>query len=254
MNKAFRKIREMLSYAPASGVAPPKGRVFFDTTCIPLVDVMKLYDRDPTCKASVDLLAASTVGMGFYTTVDEKYEKASEAKAAVDRFCEHVNLDGLLNDMAKPLIGCGNDFWLKLTPEKLTDTLRMPIDAVERIGLSSVPDLKIPYKVTGYQLKSTYRGNVGGELKAEAVIHWHLSGDVPSGFGVGLLQVLLHTLSIDSDKRPAYAWMKAKIERIMPRIFEKYAGPDVLAYLEKADANTIKQFEGAIKNRPEEGA
>jgi hypothetical protein len=29
--------------------------------------------------------------------------------------------------------------------------------------------------------------------------------------------------------------MKAKIERIMPKIFEKYAGPDVLAMLEGVD-------------------
>ena len=142
MSKVIRKIREVLSYAPASGVASPNGRVFFDTSCIPLADVMKLYDRDPTCKSSIDLLAASTVGMGFYTTADEKYDKASQAKAAVDKFCEDVNLDGLLNDMAKPLIGCGNDFWLKLATERLADTLRMPIDAVQRIGLSSVPDLK----------------------------------------------------------------------------------------------------------------
>src|SRR3972149_6262115 len=124
MSKVFKKIREVLSLAPASGVASPKQRVFFDTSSIPLTDVMKLYDRDPTCKSSVDLLAASTVGMGFYTTVDEKYEKASEAKAVVDKFCEDVNLDGLLNDMTKPLIGCGNDFWLNLNPTKLTDTLR----------------------------------------------------------------------------------------------------------------------------------
>jgi hypothetical protein len=48
--------------------------------------------------------------------------------------------------------------------------------------------------------------------------------------------------------------MKAKIERIMPRIFEKYAGPDVLALLERADENTIKMFEQAIKTRGEEGA
>ena len=92
MSKVIRKIREVLSYAPVSGVAKPNGRVFFDTSCIPLVDVMKLYDRDPTCKSSVDLLAASTVGMGFYTTVDEKYDKAKEAKAVVDRFCEDINL------------------------------------------------------------------------------------------------------------------------------------------------------------------
>ncbi|MCW4024768.1 MAG: hypothetical protein NWF01_07020 [Candidatus Bathyarchaeota archaeon] len=253
MSGVIRKIREVLSYAPASGVASPNGRIFFDTSCIPLAEVMKLYDRDPTCKSSVDLLAASAVGMGFYTTVDEKYEKASQAKAAVDRFCEDVNLDGLLNEMAKPLIGCGNDFWLKLQPEKLTDVIRLPIDAVERIGLSSISDLKIPYKVTGYQLKSTYRGNAGGELKSEAVIHWRLNSDVPSGFGIGLLQVLLHTLTVDTDKRPSYAWMKAKIEKILPSIFTKYAGPDVVVQLEGQKEDTIKKYESAIKNRPEEG-
>jgi hypothetical protein len=47
--------------------------------------------------------------------------------------------------------------------------------------------------------------------------------------------------------------MKAKIERIMPKIFEKYAGPDVLALLEKADEQTIQKFQSAIKNRSEEG-
>jgi hypothetical protein len=214
---------------------------------------MKLYDRDPTCKSSVDLLAASTVGMGFYTTADQKYEKATQAKAAVDKFCEDVNLDGLLNEMAKPLIGCGNDFWLKLTPEHLTDTLRIPIDAVQKIGLSTVPNLKVPYKVTGYQLSSTYSGNAGNELKPEAVIHWRLNGDVPSGFGVGLLQVLLHTLTVDTDKRPSYAWMKAKIEKILPNIFVKYAGPDVVVQLEGQKEDTIKKYESAIRNRPEEG-
>jgi hypothetical protein len=48
--------------------------------------------------------------------------------------------------------------------------------------------------------------------------------------------------------------MKAKIERIMPKIFEKYAGPDVLALLERADDETIQKFQQAIKNRGEEGA
>jgi hypothetical protein len=47
--------------------------------------------------------------------------------------------------------------------------------------------------------------------------------------------------------------MKAKIERVMPKILEKYAGPDVLALLEKADGQTIQKFQSAIKNRSEEG-
>jgi len=253
MSKITNKIREVLSTAPASGFASPKGRVFFDTSAIPIADVMKLYNRDPTCKSSVDLLAASTVGIGFYTTADEKYDKATQAKAAVDRFCEDINLDGLLNEMAKPLICCGNDFWLKLTPNQLTETIRLPIDAIQRIGLSSVPDLKLPYKVTGYQLLTTYGTSAGNELKPEAVIHWRLNSDIPSGFGVGLLQVLLHSLTIDTDKRPSYAWMKAKIEKILPSIFVKYAGPDVIVQLEGQKEDTIKKYENAIKNRPEEG-
>lgn len=248
----MKKIREVLTFAPTFGKASPNSPVFYETSDIPLVDVMKLYERDPTCKSSVDLLAASTVGMGFYTTCELGQEKA---KAIVDEFCETVNLDCLLNDMAKCLIACGNDFWLRLVPEKLTDVWRMPLDAVERIELTSVPNLKVPYKADGYKLRSLYQsGNTTSILSPDAVIHWRLNSSNTSSFGLGLLQVLVHTLTIGSDKRPAYSWMKSKIERIMPKIFEKYAGPDVLAYLDKADPATIKQFEAAIKNRPEEGA
>ena len=71
-------------YAPVSGKASPKSPVFFETSDVPLVEVMQLYERDPTCKSSVDLLAASAVGMGFYTTCEAGQEKA---KAAVDQFC-----------------------------------------------------------------------------------------------------------------------------------------------------------------------
>ena len=51
------------------------------------------------------------------------------------------------------LIACGNDFWLKRSPEKLSEFVRMPIDSVEKIKLSSVEGLKIPYKVESYQLR-----------------------------------------------------------------------------------------------------
>jgi hypothetical protein len=203
----------------------------------------------------VDLLAASAVGSGFYTAVDETYEKATEAKRVIDEFNETVNLDSLLCDMARALIACGNDFWLKLTPEKLSDLHRLPIDGVERIEHRSISEaassLKIPYKVEGYKLRQKY----GGEsLAPEAVVHWRINCLDQSGYGTGVLQVLLHSLVLQGDKRPAFAFMKAKIERIMPKIFEKYAGPDVLALLERADENTIRSFEKAIKNRGEEGA
>lgn len=191
--------------------------------------------------------------MGFYTTVNERYEKADEAKHAIDGFSENVNLDVLLCDMARALIACGNDFWLRITPENVADLHRLPIDAVEKIEQSCLQDggLKIPYAVEGYRLRHGFGGEA---LKLEALIHWRMNCTGSSGFGTGVLQVLLHSLSFQSDRRSAYACMKARIERIMPRIFEKYAGPDVLALLENADDATIQQFERAIRSRSEEGA
>lgn len=255
MSKIVKHLTETFSLKTRSGYAFPQQATVYETPSISLAEVMALYERDPTCKASVDLLAASAVGSGFYTTVNADYEKAKEAKQAIDGFNEAVNLDALLCDMARALIACGNDFWLKLTPEKLIDLHRLPVDAVERIEQSYIGEkassLKIPYKVESYKLKQTY----GGEsLNAEAVVHWRINCLDLSGYGTGVLQVLLHTLVFQSDKRPSFAWMKAKIERIMPKIFEKYAGPDVLALLERADENTIRSFEKAIKNRGEEGA
>lgn len=250
MNRFVSKVREFLTIAPAAGFASPGGCVFYETSDIPLADVMKLYDRDPTCKSSVDLLAASAVKR-FYTTCASEQEKAKEA---VDVFCEEINLDGLLHDMAIRLIACGNDFWLRLAPEKLTEFVRMPIDTIEKIKLTSISGLKVPYRVEGYQLRASYRGNAGdGVLLPQAVLHWNINPNFNSGFGVGLLQVLLHTLSICDDKRPAFAWMKSKIEKILPKIFVKYAGPDVVVQAEGMKDDSFKKYEAAIKNRPEEG-
>src|SRR3990170_5323643 len=126
MSTGLRRLIESFSLKAKSGTAFPQKALVYETPCVPLTDVMKLYERDPTCKASVDLLAASAVGTGFYTTVDKNYEKAAEAKRAVDGFNENVNLDSLLCDMARGLIACGNDFWLKLPPERLTELIRLP--------------------------------------------------------------------------------------------------------------------------------
>jgi len=255
MSTILKRLAEAFALKTRSGYAFPQQTTVYETPSVPLADVMALYERDPTCKSSVDLLAASAVGSGFYTVVDASYDKAAEAKRAVDAFGEAVNLDALLCDMARVLIACGNDFWLKLTPEHLSDVRRLPVDAVERIVQSSLGEkpsvLRIPYKVEAYKLRQMY----GGEsLAPEAVVHWRINCLDLSGYGTGVLQVLLHSLVLQSDKRPSFAWMKAKIERIMPKIFEKYAGPDVLALLERADENTIRSFEKAIKNRGEEGA
>ncbi len=90
MNKVSAKIREFLSYSP-SGVASPSGITFYETSDIPLAKVMELYEKDTTCKSSIDLLAASAVKR-FYTTcaAEKDYPDAAKAKAAVDDFCEEI--------------------------------------------------------------------------------------------------------------------------------------------------------------------
>ncbi|MCD6431829.1 hypothetical protein J7L33_03890, partial [Candidatus Bathyarchaeota archaeon] len=80
MNSLLKRLVEAFTRKRKSGYAVPESSMVYETPRIPLADVIKLYERDPTCKASVDLLAASAVGMGFYTTVNERYEKAKEAK------------------------------------------------------------------------------------------------------------------------------------------------------------------------------
>ena len=252
MNRVLKRLIEAFTAKKRSGYASSEPLAAYETPNLPLADVMKLYERDPACKASVDLLAASAVGMGFYTTVNENYGRAEEAKRLIDQFNEEANLDTLLCEMARVLVACGNDFWLKITPERLDSLQRLPVDAIEKIEFSYLLEggLKIPNRVEGYKLRLAYGGEV---LNPKAVIHWRTNCLGASGFGTGVLQVLLHSLTFHSDRRPAYAWMKAKIERIMPKIFEKYAGPDVLALLERADATTIQKFEKAIKSRPEEG-
>lgn len=172
----------------------------------------------------------------------------------VDEFCESVNLDGLLNDMAVRLIACGNDFWLKLTPPKLEEFVRLHEDTIQKVQLSKVPGLKIPYKVTGYELNHKYVEGNSTVLAPDAVLHWHIHLSSNRGLGVGLLQVLLQVLHTGDSKRPAYAWMKSKIERIMPKVFEKYAGPDVLVNLPKASDAVMSSFANTVKSRPEEGA
>jgi hypothetical protein len=246
LQKVFGRVKEALV-----GYASPEGRVFSETQSLSLADIMQLYYREPVCKTAVDVLAAATVGMGFYTTVNEEYERAAEAKEAVDNFNEQVSLDELLNDMAKTLIACGNDFWLKITPESLSHFYRLPVDAVEKIERDAFQGLNIPGGVIGYKLRSTYGGDT---LKPEAVIHWRINCPSGSAFGVGVLQVLLHTLTLNGDRRPSYAWIKAKVEKVIPKLYEKWAGPDVLVWVPYASRETIKDFERRIKQRPEEGS
>ncbi len=253
MSSILRRLVEAFTRRARSGYAYPRGKTIFETPTIPLEDCVKLYLRDPTVKASVDLLASATAGIGFYTTADPKFKRYEQAKEIVDDFNAEVGLDQLLLEGVKMLVACGNDFWLKLTPQRLEDFIRLPPGCIRNIERETLDadGLKIPHKITGYTLDHKHGGKT---LRPEAIIHFKINAVEGSAFGTGIVQVLLHRLTLYGETRPAYAEIKAEIERVMPKIFEKYAGPDVLALLEEAKEEDIKKFERVIKNRPPEGA
>jgi hypothetical protein len=54
--------------------------------------------------------------------------------------------------MSRVLIACGNDFWLKITPENLKELHRLPIDVIEKIERSYVQE---DFKKSPTKLRAT---------------------------------------------------------------------------------------------------
>jgi len=209
---------------------------------------MTAYLRDPSCKAFVDFLADQTVGMGFYTTVNEDYEQAEEAKAVVDEFNESVNLDGLLQIGAREIVASGNSFWLKSNDVKPFGLKILPLtgfDDPKAVSRDSAGD------VQGYKYKFD---GVEKEFKPEQVIHWKWGVVNFSAFGTGVLQVLLQELSFDGEKRMSIMEMKARIETRMIDVFEKYAGPDELWLFPGVSPDQLSKYQALIKSKPKAGA
>jgi len=111
LSKVARWLRERVKPTNVSGSLLPAFKAAYgEAPEIGFNDYVNAYLKDPSCKAFVDFLADQIVGMGFFTTVSEDYEKAGDAKKVVDEFCEKVNLDGLLQIGAREVVGSGNSF------------------------------------------------------------------------------------------------------------------------------------------------
>jgi len=193
----------------------------------------------------VDFLADQVVGAGFYTTVNEKYSRAEEAKRAVDEFCEKVNLDGLLQVGAREIIATGNSFWEKVEPDRLVDLRILPLTSISRIKRGVHGD------VEGYVQSATYGGKT---LAPERIIHlkWNPVNGEP--FGTGVLRPLLEKMTVSGETRMSFLEMKARIEKMLPEIFEKYAGPDELWIFEGVSDERLAEYQRVIKAKPKAGA
>jgi len=249
LRSGLRWLQESLSRVRSTGVLLPAWRtVYGEVQVVSFSDVMTAYQRDPSCKAFVDFLADQAVGMGFYTTVNEEYEQAEKAKQVVDEFNETVNLDGLLQISTREIVAAGNSFWLKIEPEHLENLKILPLTGFDN------PKAIIRDRcgeVTGYNYSY---GDVKTSFPPEKIIHFKWNLVDFSAFGIGVLQVLLTELAFDGNKRMSFLEMKARIEKIMPEIFEKYAGPDELWIFAGASDEKLAEYQRLIKSKPKAGA
>jgi len=219
-----------------------------ESPAVSFSDVMTAYQRDPACKAFVDFLADQAVGMGFFTTVNQNYTEANEAKQAVDDFCEAVNLDGLLQTGAREIVACGNSFWLKIEPDHLENLKILPITAFDD-ARAVQRDQQGEVERYNYSF-----GGVKTVFQPEKIIHFRWNPVNFGAFGVGLLQVLLQELSFNGETRQSFLQMKARLERVMPEIFEKYAGPDELWLFPGVSAERLVEYQRLIRAKPKAGA
>jgi len=246
----LRKIREFYGKLQKDeGVLLPAWQqAYGETRIVSFSDIITAYTRDPSCKAFVDFLADQTVGAGFYTTVNREYEQAEQAKQVVDEFNEAVNLDELLQIGAREIVASGNSFMLKIEPERLENLKILPLTGFDN-PRAVVRDRY--GEVMGYNYSY---GNVKTSFPPEKIIHFKWNPTNFSAFGTGVLQVLLTELEFNGEKRISFLEMKARIEKVMPEIFEKYAGPDELWIFAGASDEKLAEYQSLIKSKPKAGA
>ena len=243
-NRIARWLQERIA-RPVGNLLPAHLSSFGEQPTVSFQDCIEAYLKDPACKAFVDFLADQVVGVGFYTTVNEGYDGASGAKEAVDGFCEKVNLDGMLQIAAREIIAAGNSFWERIEPDRIVDLRILPLTSISRIKRD------VHGNVQGYVQSASYGGKT---LAPERIIHFNWNPVDGEPFGTGVLRPLLEKMTVGGETRMSFLEMKARIEKMLPEIFEKYAGPDELWIFEGVSDERLTEYQRIIRSKPKAGA
>jgi len=246
LTNPLRLLYESVRGGGAGKLLNATSSAFGESPTITFADYLNAYTKDPSCGAFVDFLADQAVGMGFYTTCAEDYTEAKKAKEAADEFCEFVNLDGLLQIGVREIVASGNSFWEKIEPNNFVDLRILPLSSISSIKRD------VQGNVQAFVQSATYGGK---SLEAKRITHFRWNPVNQEPFGRGILQSLLEEYEIGSgEKRTSFIKMKARIENIMPKIIEKYAGPDEVWNMPGAKDETAATLQSLLKKKPKEGA
>jgi len=200
------------------------------------------YLKDPAIAAAVDYLAEQAVGVGFFVT-----SESPRAKILADEFNAEVGMDQLLMQIAKECVYAGNSFL-----EKVRD------DSKALVGLKLLPVTsirKIKRDMTTGQVR-LYVQQLGGstkELDPGDVVHFKFNAQDGDAFGSPVIRSLLESYQVDDRyTRDSFLKIKAKMEAIMPKIFERYAAPNNVWVFPSVSDAKLQEYKSAIEQTPPE--
>jgi hypothetical protein len=182
------------------------------------------------------------VGVGFFTSSENP-----DAKKLADDFNQDQGLDQLLMQNAKECTYGGNSFVEKARDDsgKLAGLKLLPLTSIRKI---------VREPVTCRVL--WYEQSLGGQkipLEAANIVHFRYNPQDGEAFGSPVIRSLLESYPVDDRyTREPILKIKAKMETIMPKIFERYAGPRSVWVFPGVSDEKLKEYKASIEQTPQD--
>ena len=207
-----------------------------------------VYKGDLGARASVDLLG-DKVATRFYTTMNEKYMELSDSKTAkelVDDWCALVNVDQVLQQSARFLIGWGNLFWWVGNPVKVEFLKVMPLEIIQDQG--------VKFNDSGAVAKILLDWDrLPKEISGTELILLSYNVMTANSLGFGLLEGLCTPLNIGDTKREAFYKIKGKLHQGMADTIYTFGAPNELYSLPGMKDKAAKDLQAELKSTPRRG-
>jgi hypothetical protein len=232
--------RRLLIIREAAGLMLPIARASGEIAPISLTVYRDAYIKDPSISAAVDYLAEQAVGVGFFVTSSNP-----DVKKLVEEFNAEQGMDQLLMQNAKECVFGGNSFLEKVRDnEKLAGLKLLPLTSIRKIKRDPT---------SGRVL--WYEQSIGGSkipLEAANIVHFRFNPQDGEAFGSPVIRSLLESYPVDDRyTRESLLKIKAKMETIMPKIFERYASPKSVWVFTGASDNKLNEYKTAIEQTPQ---
>jgi len=236
----FARARRFFGSLSEAGMIVPIHKAAGEAAPISLSIYRDAYVKDPAIAAAVDYLAEQAVGVGFFVT-----SQSPRAKGLADDFNAEIGMDQLLMQIAKECVYAGNSFLEKVRDEVkgLVGLKLLPVTSIRKIKRD---------KTTGQVQQYVQQlGGSSNPLEPADVVHFKFNAQDGDAFGSPVIRSLLESYQVDDRyTRDSFLKIKAKMEAIMPKIFERYAAPKNVWVFPGASDDKLKEYKAAIEQTP----